>query len=497
MWGSVEVKGGRRAARCVAVAVLTVLATLGVAGSAAADDPVVSAFLRVSPQPDAGTFDLLINGVVKKEAAENQDFTDDVSMPAGSTATVEVRASAGSPVALDQYTASIICDVSREATSVSFTLTANTECLISLVRKPPKLTVVNKSGPAGDPGRFDIALREGQASQRVVIKENAGDGDSTTIDARRGTTYAIEVTGNAPSTSAEDYDTTLDCGAGPKPATRFQLPSGAIGNTGNVEIQGDTTCTVTNTHVFQPTITLRAHTVPASDPLRVRLWIFRLGPGYTTLNPSAGNGDSGTIRVDLAQTLSAGVYTAGQDSTDVPPLYTIKTDCGAGRIATGYRIELPTVATDTTCDVTLTKSDAGGGPGASAHTGKLTMSSLAKTGKLVALLNMATSTAKKVKFTLPKGLTLNRAKLAKGLKIRANGKAAKVKVTSKSGSLSFTLAGTGAKTVEITISRGALKVSKKLVKSVKAEKGGQLTGSFAVTDAANKSSTLTLSGAAR
>ena len=80
--------------------------------------------------------------------------------------------------------------------------------------------------------------------------------------------------------------------------------------------------------------------------------------------------------------------------------------------------------------------------------------------------------------------------------MRADGKAVKVKLKATATSLSFTLAGTGARSAQITVSGGALKVAASLKRKVKAKRAGTLKATLAATDAARKTTTLTPSAKA-
>ena len=161
-----------------------------------------------------------------------------------------------------------------------------------------------------------------------------------------------------------------------------------------------------------------------------------------------------------------------------------------------------TAATSTTLVVTgacpAGQTPPGQTPSAGKPSGKLTLTGLAKrTAKLVARLTVPSSgsPAKTVKLTLPKGLTIDTKKAKTGVKVRAGGKTVKAKVT-RTG-VSVTLTGSGARSVEITVSGGALKASAALVKKVKAKKGGTLKAKLTVRDAAGKSHSVSISAKAR
>lgn len=131
-------------------------------------------------------------------------------------------------------------------------------------------------------------------------------------------------------------------------------------------------------------------------------------------------------------------------------------------------------------------------------TGKLSFSSIAKTPKLVASLTVPRSraAARKVKLSLPSGLTVVKRRLAKGLAVVAGGKRVKVKRTSTSRSVTITLP-SAARSVKITLSKGALKASASLKRKVKAKRGGTLKVMLRVTDSAGKAASLSLRAKAR
>jgi hypothetical protein len=137
-------------------------------------------------------------------------------------------------------------------------------------------------------------------------------------------------------------------------------------------------------------------------------------------------------------------------------------------------------------------------PPAATPTGKLSFSGLAKTPRLVASLSVPSgaAAAKKLKLTLPSGLSVVKKRLAKGLKVTAGGRTVKVKTSSTSRSLTITLP-SAASSVKVTLGGGALKASSSLKKKVRAKKAGRLKLTLKAVDGTGKATTLSLGARAK
>jgi hypothetical protein len=144
-------------------------------------------------------------------------------------------------------------------------------------------------------------------------------------------------------------------------------------------------------------------------------------------------------------------------------------------------------------DSAFTPTGCSAGTSTPAATGMLALAGLAsKAPKLTLTVTGTALTLLDVK--LPAGLSLNKAKLAKGLSVMADGKVVSGAKATGAGSLRATLA--GAHKVVLTVKGPALKVSGKLAAKVRKHKAGKLTASVKAT-AGGKTTTLKLTASAR
>jgi hypothetical protein len=91
------------------------------------------------------------------------------------------------------------------------------------------ITVVNRVSPADDPGRFDLKVNA------TTVKAGAGELDQGSTTVPRGSDVTVSAVAVA-GTNQADYNTTIDCGAGPQAGTSLTLPT----------VTADTACTVIN-----------------------------------------------------------------------------------------------------------------------------------------------------------------------------------------------------------------------------------------------------------
>ena len=93
----------------------------------------------------------------------------------------------------------------------------------------PTVTVTNVLAPATDPGTFDLRV------DAVVVRAAATNGESGALRVADGVTVTISE--RAAVGQLSDYDTTIDCGGGPRPGTSLTVTN----VTANVD------CTISNT----------------------------------------------------------------------------------------------------------------------------------------------------------------------------------------------------------------------------------------------------------
>ena len=90
--------------------------------------------------------------------------------------------------------------------------------------------VTKSLAPASDSGRFDLRV------DGTVVRAAAGNGDSGTLQVADGTNVTISEHAATAAHPLSDYDTTIDCGAGPRPGTSLALTN----------VASNVTCTISN-----------------------------------------------------------------------------------------------------------------------------------------------------------------------------------------------------------------------------------------------------------
>ena len=96
------------------------------------------------------------------------------------------------------------------------------------------VTVTKALLPATDPGRFDLRV------DGVVARASAGNGESGSLETLDG---SVTIDEQAAAQPLSDYETSIDCGAGPQPGTSLTLTN----------VIADVNCTITNTRDASPT----------------------------------------------------------------------------------------------------------------------------------------------------------------------------------------------------------------------------------------------------
>ncbi len=93
----------------------------------------------------------------------------------------------------------------------------------------PTVTVTKALAPATDPGTFDLRV------DAVVVRAAAGNGQSGILQVADGVDVTISEQA-AGGTSLSDYDSTIDCGAGPQPGTSLKVTN----------VTANVNCTIAN-----------------------------------------------------------------------------------------------------------------------------------------------------------------------------------------------------------------------------------------------------------
>ena len=204
----------------------------------------------------------------------------------------------------------------------------------------PEIKVKLNISPDNYPARFHLLVNGN------TIKTGAAHGGEASVAVPRNSAVTVSEApaprqgGDSPLTHPGDFDISIDCGAGPQPGISLSLTN----------VTGDTTCTISN-RMRTPKVTMINRMVPASDPGRFKLSVGNNGT-YTTLNESAGDGDSGSTTLPQPN-LSVTVRT-----DDVPGTlredYVQTMDCGGGP-QPGSEMQLTAVRDDVTCTATNTR----------------------------------------------------------------------------------------------------------------------------------------------
>lgn len=181
---------------------------------------------QIVPAIDAGRFDLLIDGIVRKQGVGNGGMTGPIALPPGAHSVSEAAVGGGS---LGNYTTTFggDCDPTGH---ITLSLGDDATCEITNTRKPgtgaeAHLTVKKEMVPAIDPGRFDLRI------DGAVNATNVGNG---------GTTGAVTV--------LEGVHTVSETGSGTNVSNYIRSFSGDCDASGTVTlVAGDNkTCTITN-----------------------------------------------------------------------------------------------------------------------------------------------------------------------------------------------------------------------------------------------------------
>jgi|GEM_PF-4167428 len=107
---------------------------------------------------------------------------------------------------------------------------------ISVFGVGPTVTVKKSLSPVTDPGRFDLKVGD------AVVKAGAGNADSGSTRVADGAGVTISEVATDSANPLTNYDSTIDCGAGPTVGSSLALSS----------VTSDLTCTVTNTRKVVP-----------------------------------------------------------------------------------------------------------------------------------------------------------------------------------------------------------------------------------------------------
>jgi hypothetical protein len=264
------------------------------------------------PTTDNGTFDLNIDGVVKKDnatcAGGAASTTGAVEVSAGTNADPGAEHNVSeTDFTTANYTSTYACTggtnapASGTGTSISnFTVNPDEAivCTFTNTRNPGKIELVKALSPTTDPGLFNLFIKSGATT--VASATNVGDGGTTGAG---GTTLAI---GTYNLSETQGTGTLLTNYTVLGPTCQNRVGGGSVTVTsGNVTIgsNDDIICTITNTRNTGK-IELKKATVPTSDPGLFNLFIKS---GTTTVASATDVGNGGTTGAG-GTTLATGTY---------------------------------------------------------------------------------------------------------------------------------------------------------------------------------------------
>jgi len=271
--------------------------------------PKLTVCKELVPGTDPGKFNLLIDGVEKATNVGDGGCTGAVVVDIG---THTVGETAGTDTNLGDYLTPSIggsCTDNGNGTgSIDLKAGDNLTCTITNT-KVPTLTVTKVLEPSGDDGRFDLKI------DNVVVRANAGDGDSGAAPVSIGITHTVSETAVSPTNPA-NYTTVIngDC---------------AADGTVTLAAGDNKTCNITNSR--KPTLEVKKILSPSTDPGKFNLWIgstkyasdvgdggttgaLVFAPGTYTVSETAG---TGTNLADY-DTVIGSECTAGGSVTLVP-----------------------------------------------------------------------------------------------------------------------------------------------------------------------------------
>jgi hypothetical protein len=267
------------------------------------------------PTSDTGTFDLNIDGVVKKDnatcAGGAASTTGAVEVSAGTNADPGAEHNVSeTDFTTANYTSTYACTggtnapASGTGTSIpNFTVNPDEVivCTFTNTRNPGKIELVKALSPTTDPGLFNLFIKAGSAAGATVASAtNVGDGGTTGAG---GTTLAI---GTYNLSETQGTGTLLSNYTVLGPTCVNRVGGGSVTVTsGNVTIgsNDDIICTITNTRNTGKIELIKA-TVPTTD---VGLFNLFIKSGTTNVASASDVGNGGTTGAG-GTTLATGTY---------------------------------------------------------------------------------------------------------------------------------------------------------------------------------------------
>jgi Right handed beta helix region/Prealbumin-like fold domain len=290
------------------------------------------------PAGDTGTFNLRVDGSTFGTAASCGDDRSIKLSP--NTYTVDETGANGTNLADYDSTIGGAC-----AANGSVTLSAgqSATCTITNVRKA-RLTVNKVCQPAGDPGRFVLAINPGSHTNEVACGGSLGP-----VQLSPGGYTVSETAGQ--NTNLSDYVATIN---------------GACASDGSITLSAGQTATCTITNVRNARLTVNKVCQPAGDPGHFVLAInpgshtnevacggslgpVKLAPGSYTVSETAGQNVNlsdyvavinGACAANGSITLSAGLSATCTITNSRKPRLTVTKLCPNGKQSTGDRFEV-------------------------------------------------------------------------------------------------------------------------------------------------------------
>ena len=295
----------------------------------------------LSPADDSGTFNLLIDGVVKASNVGDGGSTDAVTVNTGSHTFGEA---AGQNTNLADYVPTSVCvaggnTINSAGGSVTVAHNQHVVCTITNTRRTGTLTVNKVLVPANDPGKFNLQI------DGVTEAAGIGNGGTTGAVTLNTGSHSFGETAGA-NTNLSDYESTSDCRAGTAPVT---ITGGSI-----VLGEQNVVCTITNTRKTG-TLTVVKDLSPSADPGKFNLLI----DGVAEASGVGGGGTTGAVTVNTGSH-SVGESAGGNTSLDD---YTTTTACrddegsvasSGGSVSVGHNQNVVCTITNTRKTGTLT-----------------------------------------------------------------------------------------------------------------------------------------------
>src|SRR5829696_7855903 len=264
---------------------------------------------QLSPSGDPGKFNLAITqgaNTIDTEADAGHNGTTGAN--AVSTGTYHVAETGGTGTTLNDYSAALSCSdqngtVASTGGNVSVADGRTVVCTFTNTRKTGTLEVRKSLSPTGDPGVFDLVVKQG-ANTIDSASNQTPNGTPGANTVSTGPYQVSEAAGT--NTDLNDYSASLSC----------LDQNGTVSSTGGNVAVGDgqnVVCTFTNTRETG-TIELRKSLSPTDDP---GLFDLTIEHGATLVDSATDQTHNGTTGANTVNTGTYDVSEAAGSNTDL------------------------------------------------------------------------------------------------------------------------------------------------------------------------------------